>query len=352
MGINIGGRCCGRNIVFDSLIGLNPSGSCPVVCDTVGSVEALPDPPTGCDFILVYEGLAPRYSAGLYEWHDGTGWHHHVRFNLVEESNGTFIQFEYEGLDGWQVIVNGVSYTGIDLITFDTPVYYIEVEFVSPDGCRYTVPPFGEVPCYYYWDDVVGFSSCTIYPEGGAGVPIFSYQDVLLLQQDYPYFSLSISPTDFGSPLLIYAPASVLSGWEINYGIGQVPMTWLPTSPDCPVQENFCYTATLNIDLTTYPAAIIQDINGVATGSSIQLSPSLLSDTATLEVSLGEYLSVLYGGVVTCTITYVGTTYTIVIQNIPYYDITNPIIFPLSSITVERDAFDYVDMNVNQNTCP
>jgi hypothetical protein len=349
MGIRIGNRCCGRNYFIDSITGVIPTTSCPAICGTVASTDELPDPPEGCTFYQVVKDNA----RAIYEWHDEIdGWHAHSGIRDVIVNNGLISSLVFNALEGHSVILNGVTYTDSQLINISPAVYYMTVTFMDANGCRYNVDPIGEVPCYWYWDEVAGFPSCTIYPEGGAGVPMFSYQDVKPLQQDYPYFSLFISPSDLGSPLLIYAPESVVQDWEINYGIGQVPMTWLPTTPACPQQELKCYTATLDIDLTTYPFAIIQDINGIATGSSITLSPNLLSDTAALEVSLGEYLSVLYGGVVTCTITYVGTLYTIVIQNIPYYDITNPNIFPLSSITVERDAFDYVDMALINSTCP
>jgi hypothetical protein len=351
MGINIRGRCCGRNIVFDSLIGLNPSGSCPSICNTVASADDLPDPPTGCEFILVYDDIDPRYAAALYYWDPIKGWLYHADFNTVKESNGTFLGFEYEGLDGWQVIVNGVSYTGAStLVVFDNPVYYIEVEFVSPEGCRYTVPPFGEVPCAWYWEDAPLPSGFLIYPEGGAGVVCNNNLDIQTLQLTYPYLSVFYSGgvSGFQLPIFIYAPESVVQGWEINYGSGQVPMTWLPTSPACPVQEFLCYEFTLDIDLTTYPDTILYSINNAA--DVAPLSYQNLTDEANLELALNEYLSSVFGGVITTKASYDGTTYTIQVYNVPFYGTSSGLI--LNAMTVERDPFDYVGMNKTDITCP
>jgi hypothetical protein len=268
---------------------------------------------------------------------------------VVKESNGTFIQFEYEGLEGWTTIVNGVSYMGgSTTIQFDNPVYYIEVEFVSPEGCRYTIEPFGEEPCYWYWEETEVSAGFALYPEGGAMVLITSISDVVNLQLTYPYFAILNSGLGFSTPILIYAPQSVVQNWDIDYGSGQVPMTWLPTDPACPEQQTRCYTNTLEIDLTTYPDAILYSINNFLTAAP--LSSNLLSDIPNLEIALNEYLSSVFGGVVTTAITYVGTTYTINIYDVPFYD-TNPTI-SLATIEIERDPFDYVDMTISQITCP
>jgi len=334
-------------------IGLFDKNCCPAICDTVASADDLPDPPTGCEFILVYDDIDPRYAAALYYYDAIKGWLYHADFNTVKESNGTFIGFEYEGLDGWQVIVNGVSYTGQAFITFDNPVYYIEVEFISPEGCRYTVDPFGEVPCAWYWDEFDISAGFFIYPEGGAGVLISSNLDIQALQLTYPYLSVFYnSPvTGFERPILIYAPESVVQNWEIDYGSGQVPMTWLPTLPACPVQEFVCYEFTLDIDLTTYPDAILLNIlpPGII-GTAAPISSNVLTDEANLELSLNEYLSSVFGGVITTNASYDGTTYTIQVYNVPFY-LTSPRL-TLNDMTVERDPLDYVAMNKTDITCP
>ena len=346
MGIRIGNRCCGRNYFIDSITGVIPTTSCPAICDTVASTGELPDPPEGCEFILVYDDIAPRYLAALYEWHEGTGWHYHVKFETFLESNGTFLGFLVEQLDDWQVIVNGVSYTGNPVITFDNPVYYIEVEFVSPEGCRYTVEPFGEVPCYWYWDEFDISAGFLLNPQGTGNVLCLSNLDIQTLQVTYPYLSIFYSSniSGFQLPIFIYAPQSIVQGWEIN----NAPMTWLPTSPACPVQEFVCYEFTIDIDLTTYPVAIFYSINNA--GQVAPLSSSILTDEANLELALNEYLSSVFGGVVTTDASYDGTTYTIRVYNVPFYGAAGGVL--LNAMTVERDPFDYVDMNKTDITCP
>ena len=324
------------------------NNDCPATCGTVASVDDLPDPPEGCDFILVYDDIAPRYLAALYEWHEGTGWHYHVKFETFLESNGTFLGFLVEQLDDWQVIVNGVSYTGNPVITFDNPVYYIEVEFVSPEGCRYTIEPFGEVPCTWYWDGFDISAGFLLNPQGTGNVTCLNNLDIQTLQSTYPYLSIFYTNVQgFGLPLFIYAPESVVQGWEID----NTPITWLPTSPACAEQEFRCYQFTLDIDLVTYPGAILHSIQPAGfMGPAAPLSVNSLLDEGGLETALNEYLSSVFGGVVTTDASYNGTTYTIRVYNVPYYGAATGV--TLNFMTVERDAFDYVDMNKTDITCP
>ncbi len=348
MGIRIGNRCCGRNYFIDSITGVIPDLSCKAICGTVTDPAELPDPPSGCEFYLLYDDVAPRINTALYEWNELTGWNYHADFQSVQDVNGTFEDFEYEGINGWQVIVNGVSYTGgSTTVAFDNPVYYIEVTFVSPEGCRYNVEPFGEVPCSWYWDDADISGGFVIYPEGGAGVTCNSNLDIQTLQVTYPYLSIIYSGSAFVGGFYIYAPALILSNWEIDYGSGQVPMTWLATAPACPEQEFRCYEFTLDIDLVTYPDAILYSINGL--GVQAPLSSNLLTDEANLETSLNEYLSSVFGGVITTNASYDGTTYTIQVYNVPFYSVTPNI--ALDSIEIEKAPFDYSTMTRTQITC-
>jgi len=349
MGIRIGNRCCGRNYFIDSITGVIPDLSCKAICGTVTDPADLPDPPTGCEFILVYDDIDPRYAAALYYYDAIKGWLYHADFNTVKESNGTFLGFEYEGLDGWQVIVNGVSYTGESTpVAFDNPVYYIEVTFVSPEGCRYTVEPFGEVPCTWYWDEFDISAGFLINPQGTGNVLCLNNLDIQTLQVTYPYLSIFYTNVQgFGLPLFIYAPESVVQGWEIQ----NTPITWLPTAPACPEQEFVCYEFTLDIDLVTYPGAILHSIQPA--GFMIPVAPlsvNSLLDEGGLETSLNEYLSSVFGGVITTNASYDGTTYTIQVYNVPYYGAATGV--TLNFMTVERDAFDYVEMTKTDITFP
>jgi hypothetical protein len=148
----------------------------------------------------------------------------------------------------------------------------------------------------------------------------------------------------FSLPLFIYAPESVVQGWEID----NTPITWLPTDPACADQQFQCFEFTLEIDLVTYPGALIQNINN--TGEVAPLSSNALTDEANLELALNEYLSTIFGGVITTNASYDGTTYTIQVYNVPYYG-TSPQL-TLNAMTVEREPFDFVDMNITQITCP
>jgi hypothetical protein len=125
-------------------------------------------------------------------------------------------------------------------------------------------------------------------------------------------------------------------------------MTWLPNSPACPVQEFVCYEFTLDIDLTTYPSAILYSINNA--GEAAPLSSNILTDEANLSLALNEYLSSVFGGVITTNASYDGTTYTIQVYNVPFYGTSPELI--LNAMTVERDVLDYVGMNKTDITCP
>jgi hypothetical protein len=308
----------------------------------------LPDPPEGCDFILARVVDESSFLVTLYEWHEGEGWHFHTDINGNIYTNGTIDSFDYDAIDGWSVIVNGETYSGNGNALLDSPVYSLDVTFISNSGCSYTIETIGEEPCYWYWQEADISGGFLIYPEGGAGVSITAMPDVVNLQLTYPYFAVLNSGVGFQIPILIYAPASVVQNWDIDYGSGQVPMTWQPTDPACPEQQTRCYTATLDIDLTTYPDALLFSINSL--GVVAPLSSNLLTDIPNLEIALNEYLSSVFGGVVTTAITYVGTTYTINVYNVPYY-VSTPNI-ELNLIEVEREQFDYVGMSLNQITCP
>jgi hypothetical protein len=148
MGIRIGNRCCGRNYFIDSITGVIPTTSCPAICGTVASFGELPDPPEGCEFILARVVDESSFLVTLYEWHEGEGWHFHTDVNGNIYPNGTIDSFDYDAIDGWSVIVNGETYSGNGNALLDSPVYSLDVTFISNSGCSYTIETIGEEPCY------------------------------------------------------------------------------------------------------------------------------------------------------------------------------------------------------------
>jgi hypothetical protein len=364
MGINIGDRCCGRNIVFDSLIGLNPSGSCPAICDTVASVDDLPDPPEGCDFILLYDDIAPRYAAALYEWHDGTGWHYHADFNVVQESNGTFIQFEYEGLQGWQVIVNGVSYMGgSTTITFDNPVYYIEVEFVSPEGCRYTIDPFGEVPSLYVFDMEAEFGSPQAFyslelPDTSIANIAFP-TDVINVQ--IAGYNIMSATSNNSNPdirkIYLYTIPTLITGYKIfdpNTST-YVNIDWQLVGSA--VANYQCLEYDIVVDELIYPIAqvyAINDDNPNPLSIPMALSISLFAiPIAQFETELAELIRSLFGGNPSVTASYDGTTFNIQLLNTQFIQ-TTPNYPEFIKILIDLDPGigNYIYSQPTQITCP
>jgi hypothetical protein len=363
MGINIGGRCCGRNIVFDSLIGLNPSGSCSAICDTVASADDLPDPPTGCEFILVYDDIDPRYAAALYYYDAIKGWLYHADFNTVKESNGTFLGFEYEGLDGWQVIVNGVSYTGQAFITFDNPVYYIEVEFVSPEGCRYTIEPFGEVPSLYVFDMEAEFGSPqALYSIELPDTSIANIQfptDVINVQ--IAGYNIMSATSNNSNPdirkIYLYTIPTLITGYKIidpNTGT-YVNIDWQLVGSA--VADYQCLEYDIVVDDVIYPSTQVYAINDPNPNPLI--SPMALNvplfgiPIAQFETELAELIRSLFGGNPSVTASYDGTTFNIQLLNTQFIQ-TTPNYPEFIKILIDLDpgTGNYIYSQPTQITCP
>jgi len=364
MGIRIGNRCCGRNYFIDSITGVIPTQSCPATCGTVASVGELPDPPTGCDFYLLYDDIAPRYTAALYEWHEGTGWHYHVDFQTIIESNGTFMGFEYEGLEGWQVIVNGVSYTGASaFVGFDNPVYYIEVEFISPEGCRYNIEPFGTVPSLYVFD---------IEAEFGSPQPSYSLElpDTSLANIAFPNniidvqnagYNIMSATSNNSNPdirkIYLYTIPTLLTGYKIfdpNI-VDWIAIDWQLVGSA--VADYQCLEYNIVVDELIYPIAqvyAINDPNPNPLTIPMALSIPLFGiPIGQFETDLAELIRSLFGGNPSVNASYHGTTFNIQILNAQFIQ-TTPNYPEFIKILIDLDPGigNYIYSEPTQITCP
>lgn len=363
MGIRIGNRCCGRNYFIDSITGVIPNLSCKAICGTVTDPSELPDPPTGCEFIELYDTSNPNLVASaLYEWHEGTGWHYHVDFN-ASRTGSLFTRFEYEGLAGWTVVVNGVSYTGAGIVNFNSPVYYIEVQYISPEGCIYNVEPFGEVPSLYVFDIEAEFGSPQ--PSYSIELPDTTVVNVALPSdvtniQDLGYFIMSATSNNSNPDIrkiYLYTIPTLISGYKIfdpNL-VDWIAIDWQLVGSA--VADYQCLEYNIVVDELIYSSAQVYAINEPNPNPlsiPLALSISLFGiPLAQFETELAELIRSLFGGNPSVTASYDGTTFNIQLLNAQFIQ-TTPNYPEFIKILIDLDPGNgnYIYSEPTQITCP